>query len=218
MHSEIVDTLRCLGAHEESWLVAAADVTEDRHIMRGTLGCPTCHARYPIEGGIADFTGGRPRHVGVEPNGPSLEEDDAVKLAAMLDLTDPGGYVLLLGRWARLASALREIVPVMVIVANAPSGVVMGGGVSGLRITDRIPLAASSARGVAIDAAGTALAASAIAAVRSGGRVVGETTLELPADVELLARDARHWVGTRRGGGPLLKLVRGSAPGAREDP
>ena len=217
MHSEIVDTLRCLGAHEESWLVAAADVTEDRHIMRGILGCPSCHARYPIEGGTADFTGGRPRHVAVEPDGPPLEVDDAVKLAAMLDLTDAGGYVLLLGRWARLASALREIVPVMVIVANAPPDVVMGEGVSGLHVGDRIPLAASSARGAAIDGGSVALAESAIAAVRSGGRVVGETTLERPADVEPLARDDRHWVGTRRGGGPLLKLVRGGAPSPRSD-
>ena len=48
MHSEMVDTLRCLSVHEESWLVAAADETEGRHIMRGLLGCPVCHARYPI--------------------------------------------------------------------------------------------------------------------------------------------------------------------------
>ncbi|HEX8850336.1 MAG TPA: hypothetical protein VF761_12445 [Gemmatimonadaceae bacterium] len=216
MHSEIVDTLRCLGAHEESWLVAAADVTEDRHIMRGILGCPTCRARYPIEDGVADFTGGRPRHVAVEPDGPPLEEGDALKLAAMLDLTEAGGYVLLLGRWARLASALREIVPVMVIVANAPPDVVMGAGVSGVHVGDRLPLAASSARGAAIDGGSAALAESAIAAVRSGGRIVGEASLEPPVDVELLARDERHWVGTRRGGGPLLKLVRGGAPAPRE--
>jgi hypothetical protein len=212
VHSEIVDTLRCLGAHEESWLVAAADRTEDRHIIRGLLGCPVCRARYPIDAGVADFTGGRgPSHASGDEGSP-FEEDDAMKLAAMLDLTAGGGYVLLLGRWARLAHALRELVPVMVIVANAPAGVEMGSGVSGIAIVDRVPLAAGSARGVAIDVGSAALADSAIASVRSGGRVVGEAGLELPADVELLARDERHWVAARRGGGPLLKLVRGSAP------
>ena len=136
-----------------------------------------------------------------------------MKLAAMLDLTSGGGYVLLLGRWARLAHALRDLVPVMVIVANAPGDVEMGNGVSGIAVADRIPLAESSARGVAIDVGSAALADSAIARVRSGGRVVGEAGIELPADVELLARDERHWVAARRGGGPLLRLVRGAPPG-----
>lgn len=208
MHSEIVDTLRCLGTHEDSWLVAAADVTEERHIMRGQLGCPVCHARYPIERGIADFAGGALRPVALESDGPGFEDDDAVKLAAMLDLTDAGGYVLLVGRWARLATALRELVPVMVLVANAPPDVSMGGGVSGLAVDGRLPLAASSARAVAIDDASASLAASAVAAVRPGGRVVGDASLALPADVALLARDERHWVGTRESGAPLLQLVR----------
>ncbi|NUO63715.1 MAG: hypothetical protein HOQ11_02725 [Gemmatimonadaceae bacterium] len=214
MHSEIVDTLRCLGAHDESWLVAAADHTEDRHIMRGVLGCPVCRARYPIDAGVADFTEGRGASSAAATEGPPFEDDDAMKLAAMLDLTSGGGYVLLLGRWARLAHALRELAPVMVIVANPPAGVEMGNGVSGISIADRVPLAAGSARGVAIDVGSSALADSAIARVRPGGRVVGEAEVELPAGVELLARDERHWVGARRGGGPLLRLVRGSAPPA----
>lgn len=209
MHSEIVDTLRCLGAHEESWLVAAADVTEERQIMRGLLGCPVCHARYPIERGVADFTGGLARPVALIDDDPPFDDDDAVKLAAMLDLTDARGYVLLVGCWARLAHPLRELVPLMVLVANAPPDVPMGDGVSGLTVGSRIPLAAGSARGAALGAAGASLAESAIAAVRATGRVVGDASLALPAGVSLLARDDRQWVGTCEGGGPLLQLVRG---------
>ena len=209
MHSEIVDTLRCLGAHEDSWLVAAADVTEERQIMRGLLGCPVCHARYPIERGVADFTGGAARRPAPVDDAPSSGDEDAVKLAAMLDLTDARGYVLLVGRWARLAHPLRELVPVMVLVANAPPDLRMGDGVSGITVGDRIPLAAGSARGVALDAASAPLADPALAAVRAGGRVVGDASLVVPAGVSLLARDDRHWVGEREGGGPLLQLVRG---------
>src|SRR3954462_15554710 len=55
MFVEIVDALRCPRAHEESWLVLAAQRTEDRHVLEGTLGCPVCHATYPIHGGIAEF-------------------------------------------------------------------------------------------------------------------------------------------------------------------
>src|SRR5690349_17890720 len=172
MHSELVDSLRCLSVHEESWLVAAADETDGRHIMRGVLGCPVCHARYPIERGIADFSGGV--HVPVALEGDeSVGEDAAVKLAAMLDLTDPSGYVILVGAWARLGAALREIVPVMVLAVNPHPDAAIGDGVSGVTTLDRIPVAASSARAIAFDAASPADGelldlAAALGAVRPG--------------------------------------------------
>lgn len=208
MYSELVDTLRCLNPHEDSWLVAAADLTEGRHILRGMLGCPICHARYPISDGIADFTGGARRPVELEPERGDFGEDDALKLAAMLDLTTPAGYVLLVGRWARLAGRLRELAPVTVLAVNAPPDVVMGDGISGVLTGDRIPVAAGSARGAALDAARDVLVASAVAALRAGGRIVGEASIPDPDDVTIVARDDRHWVGTRRADGPLLQLVR----------
>lgn len=208
MYSELVDTLRCLNPHEDSWLVAASDVTEGRHIIRGMLGCPICHARYPITDGIADFTGGTRRPVELEPDHGDVHDDDALKLAAMLDLGEPSGYVLLLGRWARLAGRLRELSPVTILAVNAPPDVVMGEGVSGVVTGDRIPVAAGSARGAALDGARDALVASTVAALRSGGRIVGDASIPQPDDVAIIARDDRHWVGTRKGGGPLLQLVR----------
>src|SRR4051812_25436996 len=106
MHSEFVDTLRCLSVHEESWLVVAADETQGRHVMRGLLGCPVCHARYPIERGIADFTNGARTPIALERDLSSPDGSAALKLAAMLDLTDSSGYVILVGEWARLGAAL----------------------------------------------------------------------------------------------------------------
>ena len=55
MHVELVETFRCMAPHRDSWLVAAADRTESRVILDGTLGCPVCHAEYVIRGGIAYF-------------------------------------------------------------------------------------------------------------------------------------------------------------------
>ena len=57
MFLELVDSLRCVRAHEDSWLVARADELVARHIVRGALGCPICEARYAVRNGIADFTG-----------------------------------------------------------------------------------------------------------------------------------------------------------------
>lgn len=213
MHSELVDTLRCLSVHEESWLVAATDETAGRHIMRGLLGCPVCHARYPIEHGIADFSNGARVPVALEGESAATEES-AVKLAAMLDLTDPSGYVILTGEWARLGAALREIVPVMVLAVNPHPDAGMGDGVSGVMTLDRIPVAASSARAIAFDAAsdpyGLDLAA-ALGAVKPGGRVVANVAVEVPDDVAVLARDSEHWVATRTSGAPLIRLVRNPA-------
>jgi len=215
MHSEFVDTLRCLSVHEESWLVAAADETEGRHIMHGLLGCPVCHARYPIERGIADFSGGVHTPVALDDD-VSVSEDAAVKLAAMLDLTDPSGYVILVGSWARLGAALREIVPVMVLAVNPHPDAAIGDGVSGVTTLDRIPVAASSARAIAFDAPGVADGgaldlAAALGAVRPGGRVVATTATDTPDDVAIIARDAEHWVATRTSGAPLIRLVRNPA-------
>ena len=216
MHSELVDTLRCLSVHEESWLVAAADETEGRHIMRGLLGCPVCHARYPIERGIADFSGGVHVPVALDDDDISVSEDAAVKLAAMLDLTDPSGYVILVGSWARLGAALREVVPVTVLAVNPHPDAAIGDGVSGVTTLDRIPVAASSARAIAFDAPGPADGTlleigAALGAVRPGGRVVAMTAVDAPDDVSVVARDAEHWVATRTSGAPLIRLVRNPA-------
>jgi uncharacterized protein YbaR (Trm112 family) len=212
MHSELVDTLRCLSVHEESWLVAAADEIAGRHIMRGLLGCPVCHARYPIEQGIADFTGGGRLPVALEQGTMSRDASAAMKLAAMFDLTDPSGYVILVGEWARLAIELRALVPVMVLAVNAPPDVAMGDGVSGVATETRIPVAAGSARALALDASNAEQAAidpvAALGAVKPGGRVVGLAASVVPDDVSIVARDDEHWVGTRTSGAPLIRLVR----------
>ena len=165
MHSELVDTLRCLSVHEESWLVAAADETEGRHIVRGLLGCPVCHARYPIAHGIADFSGGARAPVALDDGDASSGEDAAIRLAAMLDLTDSSGYVILVGSWARLGAALREVVPVMVLAVNPHPDAEIGDGVSGVTTLDRIPVAASSARACVSSSANLARAVTSAASV-----------------------------------------------------
>ena len=213
MHSELVDTLRCLSIHEESWLVAAADEIDGRHIKRGLLGCPVCHARYPIEQGIADFTGGDRVPIALDEGIALGDESVAMKLAAMLDLTEPSGYVVLVGAWARVAAALREVVPVMVLAVNPPPDVAMGDGVSGVATIDRIPVAAGSARGIALDSREISPLAAVdptlgLGAVRPGGRVVGTAAVPVPDGVSVVAKDAEHWVGTRASGSPLIRLVR----------
>lgn len=213
MYTELVDTLRCIEEHEDSWLVAAADRTEGRHIMTGVLGCPVCHARYDIERGIADFGGMGALALALEQPGLDPTDDLVNKLAAMLDLTEPAGYVILMGRWTRVGGDLRALTPISVLAINPLPDVEMGEGVSGIRTSLRVPVVAGSAIGVALDShSGSAndllLIDSAIASVKPGGRVVGLAGQPVPDGVTEMARDDQHWVGIREGGRPLLQLVR----------
>ena len=56
MFIELLDLLRCINVHEETWLVASLRAISNRFVLDGTLGCPICHAEYRIKKGIADFT------------------------------------------------------------------------------------------------------------------------------------------------------------------
>src|SRR5689334_22428621 len=102
MFIELLDYLRCPQVHEESSLVVAARTTEGRDIMEGTLGCPVCHSEYPIIGGVARFV---ERDRTTSPD--DATEDEALRLAATLDLTGPRGYAILEGAATNHAPLLR---------------------------------------------------------------------------------------------------------------
>jgi uncharacterized protein YbaR (Trm112 family) len=195
MFVEIVDALRCPRPHEESWLVLAARRTEDRHVLEGTLGCPVCRAEYPIRNGIVDFSASAVPD-GAPPAGVALAPAD--HLAAMLDLGDARGFVVLTGAWGTRAEELRELIdaPPLLLV-DPPAHVTMGHGLSGIRAGATLPLATGAARAVATDRADPAHVAEATRATRVGGRIVAPADSPVPNVVRELARDATVWVGER---------------------
>jgi uncharacterized protein YbaR (Trm112 family) len=202
MFVELVDSLRCVRPHEDSWLVAVAERVEARHLLDGTLGCPVCTARYPVRDGVADFTdGATPRGADVT-DGTAPSPDEAVRLAALLGLDDAPGLVVLAGACAAPLRLLREMVPATFLLVNAapPAD---GPPVSVLRTAGVLPLAAGCARAVALDASNAALLAGAVASLRAGGRLVAPAALPLPDGVRELARDERQWVAERRAEAPV---------------
>jgi hypothetical protein len=208
MFIELVDSLRCVEPHEDSWLVLATRRVSGRWVIEGTLGCPVCQRTYPIAGGVA--------YIGAAPGEPPLDgavdagplpdgEDAALRLAALLGLASPGGLVVLGGAWGRYASAILDLVPVRLLlldpIGHAPAGLPeTGEGVSVVRTGgEAVPLAAGSARAVALDREGGSEArlAAAARALAAGGRLVGPTRAALPAGVRELARDDALWVAER---------------------
>ena len=208
MFVELVDSLRCPRPHDETWLVASADETVARHIVTGTLGCPICHAEYPIVDGVAHFEGDGPARRGTAG---APAPDDALKLAAFLGLAEGRGSVLLLGRWGASAPALAAMVTAPLLLVDPPLGAESRGAISIVTAGDRAPVAVGSMRAAALDdGAGGPMVESIVAAVRPGGRVVGPTSLTLPSGLREITRDESLWIAEREGGSsPLVRLQRG---------
>lgn len=213
MFVDLVDALRCPAPHAETWLVAAAHHTRDRVIVEGVLGCPECAADYPIVAGIARF--GAPTAPAAAPPHADAGElaAEAMRLAALLGLTSPGGIVALGGTWDACADAMLALVDVRALLVEParpyaprePLGAVVGAA---------MPLASGQVRGIALDAA-TATPerlAAAVRALRPRGRLVAPADAPLPDGVTELARDDRHWVAERDAAptGPVVQLARRS--------
>ena len=204
MFIELVDALRCPRAHEESWLVASATCMEARHIMSGTLGCPVCLSEYPIEDGVVDF---RARRGAVKAARDGSSTDTAMRMAAMLDLTDATGFAVLMGTWGLIATSLATLVETPLILVDPPSGIVGSPGVSVLRCDGEIPLATGAARAVAIDAESVARVSSSVRVTRTKGRVVAPIALPVPDGVRELVRDDHLWVAERESvASPIVTL------------
>jgi hypothetical protein len=204
MFLELVDSLRCVRPHEDSWLVARADELVARHIVSGELGCPVCEARYAVREGVADFTSSD----GVEDSSMRVELSStpsardvlaplAIRAAALLGLAEPGGIVVLAGEWSAAANEILEMVDgVQLLALNYAPGLESGGALSLARIADVLPLAAGSVRGIALDTAHAtpSLLAGAARALAPGGRLIAPASALIPDALTELARDDEHWV------------------------
>lgn len=216
MFIELVDALRCPRPHEPTWLVLSASEMRGRHVWRGLLGCPICREEYPIVDAVADFgdlsrraseTGAR--SAAAAPGAAAAGAPDPLRLAALLALTEPGGLVLLAGRYGDAAAALADLTSVTVLVADPGGPVPMRDDVSALRLDGRVlPLGDATLRGAAVDRDGRDALAARVTAVRPGGRVVAPAAVAPPAGVRELARDELEWVAEATGGGPTVPLRR----------
>ena len=200
MFIELLDLLRCVNPHEDTWLVASFKAVTNRFVMEGTLGCPSCSAEYPIRNGVADFSGGLelPRRKGERPAVIRDREELATRAGAFLNVTEPGATVVLGGTWADAALELSLMTEARVLAINPKAGSEESETVGLLLVGSEIPVAPASLLGVALDASFPAeTVASAVKAVRPGGRIVGPAEIPPPAVLAVLARDEDYWVAQK---------------------
>ena len=200
MFIELLDLLRCINAHEDTWLVASFKTVSSRFVLDGTLGCPTCSAKYAITTGIADFSGGAelPRRKAGQRASTLEREELATRAGAFLNVTEPGATVVLGGSWGSAAQELSLMSEVRVFALNPESGVEESETVGLLLVGSDIPVAPGSVLGVAIDSSfPPGILASAVKAIRPGGRIVGPTEIPPPPDLLVLAHDENYWVAEK---------------------
>jgi len=200
----LVDSLRCPAGHEESSLVLSVEAWSGQRVAEGLLGCPVCHARYPIRLGAVDFTAGA---AVVRRGGPDTPVN-VMRLAAQLSLSEPGGVILLAGTYAAAADQLEQLAGVTCLLIDAPPSA--SPGAVNLAVADRLPLAKGVLRGAAVDAprATEAFLREIASHVRQLGRLVAPARSDEPHGCRLIARDALEWVGEVEAFTPPLTLRR----------
>lgn len=196
MQLEIAERMRCPRAHAATPLVIVAQRTVERDLVTGVAGCMSCYLEAEVSAGDVFFPGA-PSSAIVAASPPP---DALDRLIALLGLAEPGGAVLLTGRYAALAAAVASMVDVHVVVLNAEP--VRGAGVSVVHLAEPVvPFSDNTFRGAALDAdTSMPVLLDAVRALQVGGRLLAALPLERPFGIRELARDATEWVGEREAG------------------
>ena len=156
MHILLTDRLICPRCGPGFGLILIADRIENRRVIEGSLGCPNCRDRFPVEGGFGDL---RPPPRSTRDDAPDIEppaSPSAMEVAALLGLTDGPGSVALMGDMAGHSTALAGLVPGVEFIGIAPGlrGWEEAEGVSRLNAGASLPFSDGSLRGVGLLAEG----------------------------------------------------------------
>ncbi len=193
MFIELTEHLRCPEDHEQTELVLATGEMSDRAVRWGTVGCPRCQREYPIESGVVAFA--EPP----SPPGSAWEMPEPGVLPALLDMSGPGGFVVLVGSAVQGLDALAAAIEgVHYVAVNAPGDFAPHPRLS--RLTGEVlPLRTSMARGVVVgrEWADDFWLREAVRVLLRGRRLVVLSEQADPEGVNQLAAGKGMWVGEK---------------------
>jgi hypothetical protein len=201
MFIELAEFLRCTGGHEEMHCVVFPEVMVGRTVIRGTVGCPVCRLEFPIEEAIVQFA--PPDSHPTDLQAPTRLPVDALTVGALMGLTGPGGYAVLLGSAGLLATDLATVIGgVHFVGINAPREVEPSSVLSLVRTLDSVPLRSAMARAVVIGAeyAAAKWISESVRVLLGGLGLVVLTTDVTVEGVEQLAVGNGVWVGKKEEG------------------
>lgn len=211
MRLNLAERLRCPNEHVPTPLVVVAREKRDHEIVGGFAGCPVCHLEARFEAGHVRFAESRSDIMAQESSivGPWWEAERD-RTIALLGLADPGGAVLLTGRYAALGEALSVTADVAVVVMSRVVLPVASDRIAALTgDLSVVPFTDGTFRAAAVDAWSPAgFVADAVRTVAVGGRVLVPVSTWLPAGLRELARDDQEWVAARESTGAIVELKR----------
>lgn len=134
MHLFLTDRLSCPRCGPGFGLILLAREVRERRVLQGDLGCPNCRETYPVEDGFGDLRS-PPREplseVGSRGGASEMAEggegagagsrEAALRMAALLGVTEGPGTLLVKGPAANLAGGLAGVVEGVEVVAVDPS-------------------------------------------------------------------------------------------------
>lgn len=208
MHIELTEMLRCPEPHREGSLVLSTGEMSGRMVRFGVVGCPVCHREYEVVEGIVHFgeagsaERGAARSADGSPAAPGsrLQAPDAQTLQALLDLSGPGGYVVLLAGASRSAVSLAALMGGIHFVGiNPPADLEELPVLSLIRSPARIPLRQAMARGVVAgaDMLEPGWLAEGVRVLLRGRRLVVQRETVEVSGVRALASGDGLWVGEK---------------------
>jgi uncharacterized protein YbaR (Trm112 family) len=213
MHIELTEMLRCPEEHPLDVLVLSTGEMLGRMVRSGIVGCPVCKKEYPIVKGIVDFRGrgtgeeGRVQQRSDEPRVtlpplPVPLPQESQTLQALLDLSGPGGFVVLLSDATRHAAGLASLMGgIHFVGVDPPADMEESPVLSLMRSSRMIPLRPSMARAVVVggDRASAPWLEEAQRVLLRGRRfVVEREDVDPPARINRLAAGQGLWAGEKR--------------------
>jgi uncharacterized protein YbaR (Trm112 family) len=204
MHIELTEMLRCPESHREDAMVLSTGEMVGRMVRYGVIGCSVCRREFLITNGIVDFTGSEALQEMKQGAGSRKAPvtPAPADLQALLELSGPGGFVVLVGDAARHAVGLAGLMAgIHFVGVNPPPDVAELPVLSLLRTGSVIPLRQSIARGVVVgaDLATSPWLVEAHRILLRGRRLVAlHEKPELPIGLEQLAAAKGLWVGEKK--------------------
>ena len=238
MRIELAERLRCPSPHAPTPLILVSQLAVERELITGILGCPVCRLEARITDGdlhfapvavtaapVAAVAGDATAGVGGDATAgvagdatAGVARGDLVpdldRVIALLGLSEPGGAVLLTGRYATLAARLSALAEVSVVVMlptqRGPTPGAEGAGVSALHgLLERLPFTDGTFRGVALSASTPpSMVSEAVRTTSLGGRVLADVDVTPTQGLKELARDDQEWVAAREQLTSVVELKR----------
>lgn len=212
MRLELAERLRCPNPHAPTPLVVVARAKREFELLRGFAGCPVCHLE-------ARFEDGHLRFAPELGDGLMAEESSIVgpwweaeldRTIALLGLAEPGGAVLLTGRYAPLAEQIAAAVDTSVVVMGVRQLPAATDRVAGVEhALSGVPFTDGTFRAAAVDAwSTTAFLHDAVRTIAPKGRMLVPVLRTVPPGLKELARDEQEWVAERETTGAIVELSR----------